>query len=258
MTRIGPSQQGGDGRATTKRRDRDPLGATVVQGASSNRVRTRSRRMIHDGASSGRGTAPRAGRAALADGRDVAATGRDTTAHLRDLQADDRDQRAGRYVDDLHDRLTRIERQLLARLARPENIAVDPADRAGISKLIDDLRTAIGDSRVDGINAARDRHAAGHDRQAAAQDRIDAAHVRDESGGDRDQADIERQQSDLAGPTDTTPVTDRPDGLDDSLPQRVARAVRDSRRRITGGRAYLTRRDGPVRPVTASPPDTDG
>jgi hypothetical protein len=45
------------------------------------------------------------------------------------------------------------------------------------------------------------------------------------------------------GPTDTTPVTDRPDGLDDSLPQRVARAVRDSRRRITDGRAYLTRRD---------------
>jgi hypothetical protein len=196
--------------------------------------------MTHHGASFERRNDSAAGRDDLADGRDVVATGRDTTAHLRDVQADDRDERAGHNADDLHDRLTRIERQLLGQLTRPENTDVGPAD---ISNLIDDLRTAIGDSRADGINAARDRHAAGHDRQAAAQDRIDAAHDRDESAGDRDQADIERQQSDLAGPTDTTPVTDRPDGLDDSLPQRVARAVRDSRRRITDGRAYLTRRD---------------
>ena len=196
--------------------------------------------MIHDGASSERRNDSAARRDDLADGRDVAATGRDTTARLRDVQADDRDERAGRNADHLHDRLTRIERQLLERLARSENTDVGPAD---ISNLIDDLRTAIGDSRADGIKAARDRHAAGHDRQAAARDRADAAHDRDESAGDRDQADIEWQQSDLAGPTGTTPVADRPDGLDNSLPQRVARAVRDSRRRITDGRAYLTRRD---------------
>ncbi len=211
--------------------------------------------MIHHGASSERRNDSAADRDDLADGRDVAATGRDTIARLLDVQADDRDERAGRNADDLHDRLTRLERQLLRQLTRLENTDVDPADRDGISDLIDDLRTAIGDSRVDGINAARDRRAAGHDRQAAAQDRADAAHDRDESAGDRDQADIERQQFDLAGPTDTTPVADRPDGLDDSLPQRVARAVRDSRRRITDGRAYLTRRDGPGRPVTATPPD---
>jgi hypothetical protein len=214
--------------------------------------------MIHDGASSERRNDSAAHRDDLADCRDIAARGRDTTAHLRDMQADDRDERADRTADDLHDRLTQLERQLLRQLTRLENADVDPADRAGISKLIDDLRTAIGDSRVDGINAARERHAAGHDRQAAARDRADAAHDRDESAGDRDQVDIERQQSDLAGPTDTTPVADHPDELDDSLPQRVARAVRDSRRRITDGRAYLSRRDGPVRSVTATPRDTDG
>jgi hypothetical protein len=225
--------------------------------------------MTHHGASFDRRNDSAADRDDLADGRDVAATDRDTTAYLLDVQADDRDERAGRNAGDLHDRLTRIERQLLGRLTRMENTDVDPADwpelaeaglarlraytaeggrlaaldRAAIGNLLDDLRAAIGDSRIDGTAAARDRRTAGHDRRAAALDRIDAAHDRDESAGDRDQADIERQQSDLAGPTDTTPVTDRPDGLDDSLPQQVARAVRDSRRRITDGRAYLTRRD---------------
>jgi hypothetical protein len=237
--------------------------------------------MTHHGASSERRNDSAAGRDDLADGRDVAATGRDTTAHLRDVQAGDRDERAGRYVDDLHDRLTLIERQLRRRLTHLENTGVDPADwpelaeaglarlrahaaeqgrlaaldRAAICNLLDDLRTAIGDSRIDGTAAARDRRAAGHDRRAAAKDRADAAHDRDESAGDRDQADIERQQSDRADPADATPVADRPDGLDDSLPQQAARAVTDSRRRITDGRTYLTRGDGPVRPATASPPD---
>jgi hypothetical protein len=199
--------------------------------------------MIHRDASPERRYDSAADRDDLADGRDVAATARDTTAQVRDVQADDRDEQACRNADDLHDRLTRIERQLLERLAHSENTAVDPADRAAISNLLDDLRAAIGDSRIDGTAAGRDRRAAGHDRQAAAQDRADAAHDREESGGDRDQADIERQQSDRADPTDATPIADRPDGSDDSLPHRVARAVRDSRQRITDGRAYLTRRD---------------
>jgi hypothetical protein len=225
--------------------------------------------MIHRDASPERRYDSAADRDDLADGRDVAATARDTTAQVRDVQADDRDEQACRNADDLHDRLTRIQRQLLGLLARPENTVIDPADwpeltearlarlrahaaeqghlaaldRAAVTNLLDDLRTAIGDSRIDGINAARDRRAAGHERRAAAQDRVDAAHDRDESAGDRDQDDIERQQSDRADPTDATPVADRPDGLDDSLPHEVARAVRDSRRRITDGRAYLTRRD---------------
>jgi hypothetical protein len=225
--------------------------------------------MTHHGPSFEHRNDSAADRDDLADGRDVAATDRDTTAYLLDAQADDRDERAGRNADDLHDRLTRIERQLLGRLTRMENTDVDPADwpelaeaglarlreytaeqgrlaaldRAAISNLLDDLRTAIGDSRIGDIKAARDRRAAGHDRQAAAQDRADAAHDRDESAGDRDQDDIERQQSDPADPTEATPVADRPDGLDDSLPHQVARAVQDSRRRITDGRAYLTRRD---------------
>jgi hypothetical protein len=225
--------------------------------------------MIHHGASPERRNDSAADRDDLADGRDVAATDRDTTAYLLDVQAVDRDERAGHNADDLHDRLTRIERQLRGRLTHLENAVVDPADwpelaeaelarlrahsaeqgrlaaldLAALSNLLDDLRAAIGDSRIDGTAAARDRRAAGHDRQAAAQDRADAAHDRDESAGDRDQDDIERQQSDRADPTDATPVTDRPDGFDDSLPHQVARAVRDSQQRITDGRAYLTRRD---------------
>ena len=77
--------------------------------------------MTHHGASSERRNDSAADRDDLADGRDVAATGRDTTAHLRDVQADDRDERAGRNADDLHDRLTRIERQLLGRLRAGEH-----------------------------------------------------------------------------------------------------------------------------------------
>jgi hypothetical protein len=225
--------------------------------------------MTHHGASSEHRNDSAAGRDDIADGRDVVATGRDTTAHLRDVQADVRDERAGHNADDLHDRLTRIERQLRGRLTHLENTVVDPADwpelaeaglarlrahaaeqgrlaaldLAALTNLLDDFRAAIGDSRIDGTAAARDRRAAGHDRQAAARDRADAAHDRDESAGDRDQADIERQQSDRADPTDATPVADRRDGLDDSLSHQVAQAVRDSRRRIADGRAYLTRRD---------------
>ena len=167
-----------------------------------------------------------------ADGRDVAAAGRDVVAGERDVDAGDRDVRAGSEADLLHDRLARVRRQLLDRLAGPENTALD---RVAVSSLCDDLRAEIEYSRSQRDAAARDRRAAAQDRRAADRDRGLAGQDRTDAARDRDQAAIERQQ-------DSCPVAPPPvdHGDGGSLTDRTARAVADARRRITDSRAYLT------------------
>jgi hypothetical protein len=247
--------------------------------------------MIHDGGPPERRDDLAADRDDLADRRDSAAADRDTAAHQRDVQADDLDEQSNRNADDLHDRLTRIRRQLLARLARLENTSVDPddwpeltraglarlrahaaeqrhlaaLDRAAINELLDDLRSAIGHSRSGRFAATQDRRAAREDRHAAAQNRVDAAGNRDDSAQDRDQTAIERQQPD---PADLARVMQEaehsPSWSTDSLVDQVARAVADSRRRIADSRTYLARpvETGPnnrtgrtARDATPDPPD---
>ncbi|MDT7580461.1 MAG: hypothetical protein QOK35_1725 [Pseudonocardiales bacterium] len=185
----------------------------------------------------------------VADGRDVDAAGRDTAATGRDVDAGDRDALAGSGAEDLHDRLARVRRQLLDRLAGPEGTDLD---RDAVRSLCDDLRTEIEDSRAarraaahDRQAAARDRHAADRDRRLAEQDRTDAAR-------DRNQAAIERQQD-----TPVHPVhAPRPEGHgeDGSLIDRTARAVAGSRQRITDGRAYLSGDPDGTRAQSPDPP----
>jgi len=196
-----------------------------------------------------------------ADGRDVAAIDRDVAAGERDARAGDRDDRAGRDADDLRDRLTRTSRQAFDRSAGLDDVVVDPADwpeltatglarlrafaaeqrllgvldHAAVRALCDDLRSEIEHGRLERRAAARDREAAAADRRAADRDRSLAEQDRADAARDRDQAAIERQQDDPVGPVGLP----QPDGTDESLAGRVARAMADSRQRITDSRAYL-------------------
>jgi uncharacterized protein (DUF3084 family) len=228
--------------------------------------------MVHFGASGERRDDTATDRDDAAEGRDVAATGRDAAATQRDARAGDRDDRAGRDADDLRDRLTRTSRQDFDRFAGLDDVVVDPADwpelsaaglarlrtfaaeqrllgaldHAAVRALCDDLRSEIEHGRLERRAAARDREAAAADRNAADRDRGLAEQDRADAARDRDQAAIERQQDSPTGPP-------QPDGTDESLAGRVARAMADSRRRITDSRAYLADGLGEARPAVPTP-----
>jgi hypothetical protein len=229
--------------------------------------------MVHFGASGENRDDTATDRDDAAEGRDVAATDRDAAATERDDRAGGRDDRAGRDADDLRDRLTRTSRQAFDRFAG-DDVVVDPADwpeltaaglarlrafaaeqrllgaldHAAVRALCDDLRGEIEHGRLERRAAARDREAATADRRAADRDRGLAEQDRADAARDRDQAAIERQQDSPVGLL-------QPDGTDESLAGRVARAMADSRRRITDSRAYLAGDLDEARP-TVPDPDT--
>jgi hypothetical protein len=230
--------------------------------------------MVHFGASGENRDDTATDRDDVAEGRDVAATDRDAAATERDVRAGDRDDRAAEDADDRRDRLGLICRQAFDRLSGLDDVPVHPADwpeltaaglarlrafaaeqrllgaldHAAVRALCDDLRSEIEHSRLERRAAARDREAAAIDRKAADRDRGLAEQDRADAARDRDQAAIERQQDSPVG-------LPQPDGTDESLAGRVARAMADSRRRITDSRAYLAGDLDEARP-TVPDPDT--
>jgi hypothetical protein len=217
-----------------------------------------------------------------ADRRDDLARERDITAEQRDVAAEERLARTQADADDLADRLHRISRQILDRLARIEDLDLDHADwsdltpaalarldalvaeqralarldRQALHALLDDLHDAVAELRRDHQAASRDRRASGTDRNHSLGDRGDSGQDRRDAQADRNQAAIDREQVD---PRDLPAPTTAPDAgpaspeTAEPMDNWQARAVAESRRRITESRSYLS---GIGRGRTA-PPDPE-
>jgi hypothetical protein len=99
-------------------------------------------------------------------------------------------------------------------------------DRAIASSLLADLRAQLDRGWAQLRTAADDRRAAASDRLASDQDRRRAAQDRDNSTRDRGQAALEREQAD---PRYIVAAQQTATGVDDSLTDRTARSVAESR-----------------------------
>jgi hypothetical protein len=185
-----------------------------------------------------------------------------TDADERDADATHRDDHAAADTRDLDDCFAQLRRQILDHLTWIDSTAIDPADwpdlppaaldrlrahldehrrrtareRAVALTLLTDLHALIHHGRADRHAAASDRRTAAQDRQASAQDRRSAAQDRDDSARDRDQATIEREQANAsAGENHERLAT----GPDESLVDRAAQAIGESRHRIADSRVIL-------------------
>jgi uncharacterized protein (DUF3084 family) len=216
------------------------------------RVCRRSRRMVHFQTPAERRDDQAADRDDAPEGCDTAARDRDTAATSRDSDAHDRDGLASQHPRDLDERLRQVCQQILDRLAWAENTTINPADwpdltpaaldrlrahaaeqrcltaldRAIASSLLADLRAQLDRGRAQLRTAADDRRAAASDRLASDQDRRSAAQDRDNSTRDRGQAALEREQAD---PRNIVAAQQTATGVDDSLTDRTARSVAESR-----------------------------
>jgi hypothetical protein len=159
--------------------------------------------------------------------RDTTAGDRDDTAGQRDTTAAVRDEDTRRELATLDDRLLRIRQQT----------DTDPATAPVLTRLIDDLRSALQGLQDDGAEAAADRHAAARDRRHAARDRDGSAQDRAATAQDRDQAAIERAQD---GSPQPTQIQNRPPGHEHPV-SHTPQALGESRRRITASREQLDR-----------------
>jgi hypothetical protein len=171
-----------------------------------------------------------------ADHRDTTAGDRDDTAGQRDTTAAVRDEDTRRELATLDDRLLRIR----------EQNSTDPAT-ANLTRLIEELRSALQGLQDDGDEAAADRHAAARDRRHAARDRDGSAIDRAAAAQDRDQAAIERAQD---GSPQPTQIQNHPPGHEHPV-SHTPQTLGESRRRITASREQLdrTRPAGPGRDV---------
>lgn len=198
-----------------------------------------------------------------ADRRDGDARGRDAAAERRDAEAGERDDER-QASGDLTARIERISRQVLGRLARIENAAIDPddwpdltpaalarldahtaeqrrlagLDRAAVTALLDQLHHELGEIGDDRHAAALQRDASSRDRHSSADNRHDSGQDRDLSAQDRGQATIEREQVDLRDlPPDGDITSTHPSpGPGPSPGRRITsteRAIAGSRRRIS-------------------------
>jgi hypothetical protein len=170
--------------------------------------------------------------------RDTTADDRDNTAGQRDTTAAVRDEDTRRELANLDDRLLKIRQQT----------DDDPVTAPILTRLIDDLCSALQGLQDDGAEAAADRHAAARDRRHAARDRDGSAHDRAAAAQDRDQAAIERAQD---GSPQPTQMQNRPPGHEHPV-SHTPQALGESRWRITASREQLdrTRPAGPRRDVS--------
>jgi hypothetical protein len=187
--------------------------------------------MIHPGARADGRDDRATDRDDTADRRDEAARDRDDAAQQRDIDAEKRFATAQVDAEDLADRLQGLSLQILQRLARIEDSALEPADwsdlpptalarldalvaeqralarldRQALHALLDDLHDAVGELQRDHQAMSRDRRASGGDRHHALGNRGDSGQDRRDAQADRNQAAIDREQVDPRDlPTPTT------------------------------------------------------
>jgi hypothetical protein len=203
---------------------------------------------------------PAAARDDAADARDVAAQARDEAADQRDIDAGARDHFYRHLQHDFTDRLGAIAQDLLHRLTRNEDLAVDPDDwpDAGATALArlracaEKRRQLAAEDRAVAAAMLEEIHnelrlqqegwrAARRDRDAAADDRRNARRDRDSSMRDRNHAAIEREQVDPADlPQDHGP----PAGDDDRIDRMAARIARLRQQFLDAYTSHSQARDG--------------
>jgi hypothetical protein len=197
-----------------------------------------------------------------AEHRDTTAADRDDAAEQRDTTAAERDEDTRGELGTLDDRLLAIRQQINNHLTLVENSA-DPAiapnltraeirdqqelaaeqqrlaalDHAAITRLVDELRSALQHLQGDRAEAAADRWAAARDRRQSARDRDGAGRDRASAAQDRDQAAIERAQD---SSPELTQIQSLPPWHEHPV-SRTPQALSESRRRITASREQLNR-----------------
>ena len=176
-----------------------------------------------------------------AEHRDTTAAERDDAAEQRDTTAAERDEDTRRDLATLDDRLLTIRQQIDNHPTLVESSA-DPAT-ANLTRLVDELRSALQHLQDDRADTAADRWAAAGDRRQSARDRDGSAQDRASAAQDRDQATIERAQDGSPQPTWTQNLPPRHEHPVSRTPQ----ALSESRRRLTASREQLdrTRPTGP-------------
>jgi hypothetical protein len=197
----------------------------------------------------------------VAEHRDTTAADRDNAAEQRDATAAERDEDTRRELATLDDRLLTVRQQINNHLTLVANSSADPAtapnptragirdqqelaaeqqrlaalDHAAVTRLVDELRSALQHLQDDRAETAADRWAAAGDRRQSGRDRDGSARDRASAAQDRDQAAIERAQD---GSSQPTWIQDLPPGHEHPV-SHTPQALSESRRRITASREQL-------------------